>query len=186
MTSDLSFSLPHWLDAAAWSTRFAEAADPPARMRLVAELAVRNVDEGSGGPFAAAVIDDADAKLIGLGVNRVVPEGLSMLHAEMVALAYAQRRLASHDLGHGRRLALYSSCEPCAMCLGAIPWSGVTRVYTGALDVDARAVGFDEGLKPTPWQRALTSRGIELIEGLERQACVAAFARFGALSRSLY
>jgi tRNA(Arg) A34 adenosine deaminase TadA len=89
---------------------------------------------------------------------------LSILHAEVLALSLAQRKLNTFDLNQSAlELELITSTEPCAMCLGAIPWSGIRRVVTAASGQDAEAIGFDEGDKPENWQEGLTRRGIEVI-----------------------
>ena len=145
------------------------------RMRLVVELARRNVARGTGGPFAAAVYELKTGRLIAAGVNVVVPATCSLAHAEMMALALAQRALGRRDLGERRHPAceLVTSVEPCAMCLGATPWSGVRRLVCGARDGDARAAGFDEGDKPANWVQKLRARGIDV----ERDVCRADAAR---------
>jgi len=144
------------------------------RMSFVIEAARRNVCQGSGGPFAAAVFEIESGKLIALGVNLVTSEGLSMLHAEILALALAQKKLGSYDLGKHDMPPheLVTSTEPCAMCLGAIPWSGVRRVVIGARDSDAREIGFDEGSKPATWRNELKKRGIDTLCDVERDAAV--------------
>ncbi len=130
-------------------------------MGLVLELSRLNVRHRSGGPFAAAVFDDG-GRLIAPGVNLVVASNCSLLHAEMVALALAQQVLGRYDLSDGGRVQceLVATTEPCAMCFGAIPWSGVRRLVCGARDEDARAIGFDEGPKLAAWVAALQRRGI--------------------------
>lgn len=140
------------------------------RMELVIELARRNVQAASGGPFGAAVFERDSGRLVAVGVNRVIASHCSHAHAEMLALAIAQQRLASHDLGAAGLPAheLISSCEPCAMCYGAIPWSGVSRLVCGARQEDACAIGFDEGPKPEPWRQELERRGIEVVTDLCR------------------
>ena len=114
------------------------------RMGLAIELAALNVEADTGGPFGAIVVDTADGRLLGVGVNRVVPLGNSMLHAEAIAVMGAEQRVGSFSLA-GQARELYSSCAPCAMCLGAIHWSGVARLVCGATRADAQALGFDEG-----------------------------------------
>jgi len=133
------------------------------RMGLVLALSRLNVRHGSGGPFAAAVFDAAGT-LIAPGVNLVVASNCSLLHAEIVALVLAQRILGRYDLSDGGRedLELVATTEPCAMCFGAIPWSGVRRLVCGARDEDARAIGFDEGPKLADWVTALRLRGINV------------------------
>lgn len=156
----LSFSLPDWLGT--YAAAYEPAGEVAERMRFVVGAAARNVAEGTGGPFAAAVFEEASGRLLALGVNLVVTQRLSVLHAEIVALSLAQRRIGGFDLGAPGLPAhqLVSSTEPCAMCFGAIPWSGVRHLVTGARDADARAIGFDEGPKPADWVGALQTRGI--------------------------
>jgi tRNA(Arg) A34 adenosine deaminase TadA len=92
-------------------------------MRLAVELASRNVEHRTGGPFGAAIFEIDTWRIVGLGVNLVEPSNCSILHAEMVAIAMAQQTVGSYDLaaGGGVRHELATSTEPCAMCLGAIP-----------------------------------------------------------------
>lgn len=138
-----------------------------ARMDVVLGLAAANV-AGGGGPFAAAVFDATTGELLAGGVNLVVPAAVPVAHAEIVALALAGRRLGTYDLTVHGPVELVTSCEPCAMCLGAVPWGGVSRVVSGARDEDARAIGFDEGDKPGAWADALRHRGIEVLEDVRR------------------
>lgn len=122
-------------------------------MMLAIELSSRNVKEGTGGPFGAAVFkrnikskDQID--LVSIGVNRVVPLHNSTLHGEMVAIQLAQNHVQSFALRcpHDEwQYELFTSCEPCCMCLGATLWSGVSRLVCGATKADAKAIGFDEG-----------------------------------------
>jgi len=141
------------------------------RMDLVLELAARNVSEGTGGPFGAAIFDMDSGRLIAPGVNVVVPARWSSGHAEMVAFAIAQQRLESHDLGAAGmpRCEIFASTEPCAMCLGATPWSGVRRVVCAARDEDARTLGFDEGSKPPDWVGQLAARDIAVVRDIRRE-----------------
>lgn len=82
----------------------------------------------------------------------------------MIAIGTAQQQLGNYDLGAAGLppLELVSSCEPCAMCFGAIPWSGVRHLVCGARDEDARAIGFDEGPKHPEWIKELKNRGISV------------------------
>ena len=157
------------------------------RMRLVIALARRNV-EGGGGPFAAAVFDTAAQRLVAPGVNAVLPWRCSIAHAEMVALVLAQQRLASHDLGRSGLpvCELVTSVEPCAMCLGAIPWSGIGRLVCGAREADARAVGFDEGDKPSDWAGALGRRGIVTTRDVLREEASAVLRDYVRNGGSIY
>jgi tRNA(Arg) A34 adenosine deaminase TadA len=131
-------------------------------MGFVIELARRNVAHGSGGPFGAAVFERETGRLIAPGANLVASTACSLAHAEMVALTIAQQLLGTFDLGEAGIPAceLVTSVEPCAMCLGAIPWAGVRHLVCGARGTDAEAIGFDEGAKPAAWHKGLESRGI--------------------------
>ena len=117
------------------------------RMRLAIALSRENVMRKTGGPFGAAVFERESGRLISVGVNSVVRLGNSTLHAEMVAFMMAQARLGRFSLSAADSCPyeLVTSCEPCSMCLGAILWSGVTRVICGAAREDATQLGFEEG-----------------------------------------
>lgn len=164
----LKIELPAWVEAFAGSCT--DTVDIERRMDFVISASRRNVEEKTGGPFAAAVFESKTGKLVSLGMNLVITQGLSMLHAEIVALSLAQRKLQTWDLGREGlpRHELVISAEPCAMCLGAIPWSGITRIVTAARDEDARHIGFDEGSKPENWKGTLEERGIEVISNINR------------------
>jgi tRNA(Arg) A34 adenosine deaminase TadA len=144
------------------------------RMQLAIDLARRNVQHGTGGPFGAAVFDIETGVLLAPGVNLVVPLHCSTAHAEIVALTIAQQRVGHFDLGSSELPSheLVSSTEPCAMCLGAVPWSGVRRLVCGARDEDARRIGFDEGAKPDDWVASLEGRGIAVLRDVCRTAAV--------------
>lgn len=160
MSQLLSISIPSWLDEIVAANSFAWSSDE-ARMRLAIRLSQENVERG-GGPFGAAVF--AGDELIAAGVNRVLDCGLSIAHAEIVALMRAQ----TERPGQPRAAwTLYSSTEPCCQCFGALIWSGVTRLVCGAATSDAEAVGFDEGPKPDAWPTTLEKRGI----GVKLEVC---------------
>ena len=164
----ISFSLPLWVEEYIRDIEY--ITDIKARMSFVIEASRLNVTHKTGGPFAAAVFEKNSGKLISLGVNLVTTQNLSVLHAEIVAISIAQRELDIYDLGsNDTEYELVTSTEPCAMCLGAIPWSGVKRVISGASDSDARAIGFDEGPKIADWKAALNERSIEVIEKIGRK-----------------
>lgn len=169
----LEFRLPDWLEAALPEPgrRFES---PRERMSAAVELARRNVRRETGGPFGAAVFDRERGTLVAPGVNLVVAGRCSVLHAEVVALMLAQRSLGTHDLAAPGtpECELVTSAEPCAMCYGAIPWSGVSRLVCGARGSDARDAGFDEGEKPSDWTEALERRGIEVRRDVRRDDAV--------------
>ena len=166
----IAFELPAWIDD--YCRAYSRSEVPEARMAYVIGAAAKNVEQGTGGPFAAGIFEIDTGALVSLGVNLVVPQGLSILHAEMVAIALAQRKLGVHELSAEGLpgYELVTSTEPCAMCFGAIPWSGVQRLVTGAISQDATDIGFDEGPKPDNWVEALEQRGIRVIREQQRVA----------------
>ena len=140
-------------------------------MDFVISLSITNIEQGTGGPFGAAVFDMDTHELISIGINLVVPSNCSVNHAEMVALTLAQQSLNSFTLSGKNlpRCELVSSCEPCAMCFGAIPWSGIKHLSCGATAADAEAIGFDEGPKHPNWIEELENRGIQVITEVKRE-----------------
>ncbi len=156
--------LPDWVSGFPIAPAYPSDED---KVRVAIELARRNVAEGTGGPFGAAVFEDETGRLVSPGVNMVVPARASVAHAEIVAITLAQQALLTHDLSP-HNCVLATSVEPCAMCLAAIPWSGLRRVLCGAFDEDARAIGFDEGAKPGDWAAVLAAHGIEAGSGILR------------------
>jgi tRNA(Arg) A34 adenosine deaminase TadA len=174
-------SLPHWLEE--FVGDWQELLDTDVqRMQLAVSLSAENVRHGTGGPFGAIVVDEQDGTLLGVGVNLVTAVELSMAHAEMVAISLAQSAAGNWNLGSAGKAQLVTSCEPCAMCFGAVPWSGVSSMIWGAGKQDAEAAGFDEGDKPPDWVESLERRGIRTRAGVlhnEAAAVLAAYARKG-------
>lgn len=185
MESFISFELPNWL--LRYQQSYTITSSVAAQMDFLIDVSRLNIQYDSGGPFAAGVFEVDSGKLVALGVNLVTSKNLSMLHAEMVALAMAQQSRGSYDLGADKPdLSLVTTCEPCAMCFGAIPWSGVRRVVSGASDSDARNIGFDEGPKPEDWQQALQQRQIEVISGVHRDKAAAVLRAYVKQGGMLY
>jgi tRNA(Arg) A34 adenosine deaminase TadA len=174
----ITFSLPAWIHGFVQNVTVIRNLDD--RVSFVIEASRRNISEKTGGPFAAAVFEKDTGRLVSLGVNLIEKEQLSILHAEIIAITLAQRKVGTFDLGaHGLPChELITSTEPCAMCLGAIPWSGVVRVVASARDADARRIGFDEGPKPGNWRAALAQRGIEVICDVRRKKAAAVLAEY--------
>jgi tRNA(Arg) A34 adenosine deaminase TadA len=181
----ISFDLPPWLAALNADDRVMP--DAGARMDFVIEASRRNIVETPGGPFAAAVFDMDSHGLVSLGANLVVSQNCSVLHAEIVAIMLAQKRCGTYDLGgDGRRMELVSSAEPCAMCFGAIPWTGLRRLVCGACGADARRIGFDEGPKVSDWSGALRQRGIEVVEAFHRADAAGVLEQYGRMGGTIY
>lgn len=182
---ETKIELPDWAAEFA-ATRGIRLVGDEARMRFVIGLASENVARGTGGPFGAAVFD-AEGGLVAPGVNLVESGGCSILHAEIVAIALAQKIVGSYDLGDGGACyELVTSCEPCAMCHGAIPWSGVVRLVCGARKKDAIAAGFDEGEKPGSWVKALERRGIRVERDVLRGEAAAGLIAYAGAGGLIY
>lgn len=139
------------------------------KMRWVIELSQFNIANESG-PFAAAVFESSTGQLISAGVNLVVSANCSVMHAEIVALIMAQQHIGHYllEAKEGKSYELFSTTEPCAMCMGAIPWAGISRLVCGARDEDARQIGFDEGDKPDDWLDKFNQRKISVVRDLCR------------------
>ncbi|SEP87959.1 tRNA(Arg) A34 adenosine deaminase TadA [Ectothiorhodospira magna] len=183
----LTFDLPDWLQRQLQDQPAPVLTSPAAQVQFAIALSRQNVTHHTGGPFGAAVFDETGT-LVAPGVNLVVSQGCSILHGEMVALALAQQVVGRHDLSEGgrHRYRLAVSAEPCAMCLGALPWSGIRELVYGALDQDVRAIGFDEGDKPAHWQQALERRGIQVTGGVLREEAVAVLHQYRAAGGQVY
>ena len=162
------FALPAWTDD---MIRDQPRTSPEDQVLFAIDLARGNVSHDAGGPFGAAVFEVETGRLVAAGVNLVVPTNTAIAHAEIVAIALAGQAVGSFDLGAAGmpEMALACSCEPCAMCFGAVPWSGVRRLLIGARDEDARAVGFDEGPKMTDWREQLEARNIAVTTDIARE-----------------
>lgn len=185
MTERFTIALPGWVGEVLAAHPEAGSSEEAA-MAAAIELSRANVRHGNGGPFGALVIDPAQAAVVSAGVNLVTSSGLSLAHAEMVALSLAQRCVGDWDLAEGRALTLVTSCEPCAMCYGAVPWSGVRALVCGARKEDAESAGFDEGDKPRNWTDALVRRGIAVRRDVLRDAAASVFADYLAAGGPVY
>lgn len=171
-------TLPPWLqDAADGVTSLPDDED---RIRFVISLAITSTRYG-GGPFGAAVFED-DGRLIAAGANLVLPGGSSMLHAEVVALLAAQAVLGQHTLHHeDARREIVCSCDPCAMCIGAIHWAGVARLICAASHDDASSAGFDEGPVDDSSFDYLARRGMVVRRGILTQQAAAVLHDYRSL-----
>jgi tRNA(Arg) A34 adenosine deaminase TadA len=182
----IELRLPPWAAAHMESGRV--LASDAERMRLVVGLAAENVRQGTGGPFGAAVFEAGTGALVAIGVNLVTSLQQSMLHAEVMAIMLAQQRVGSWTLAAPGmpRHELVTSCEPCAMCLGAVFWSGARRLVCGAAREDAEAVGFDEGPVYDASYEYLASRGIEVVRRVERAAAREVLTKYAAADGVIY
>lgn len=171
----IKIDFPVWVETfVEWEKSYATDED---KMSLAVNLAVENVRRSTGGPFGAAIFDSVTGKILSVGLNQVVRLNNSNLHAETTAIMMAQARLESFTLNSSDRVKyeLFTSCEPCCMCLGATLWSGVSRIVCAATKQDAAEIGFDEGPVYESSYRYLEERGIRVKRGLMRREAVKAF-----------
>jgi tRNA(Arg) A34 adenosine deaminase TadA len=112
--------------------------DEPFMRRAIA-LSLEGMLAGRGGPFGAVVV--RDGRIVGEGTNAVLATNDPTAHAEVTAIRAACRALATFQLAGG---VLYTSCEPCPMCLGAVYWARLDRIYFANTRADARRIGFDD------------------------------------------
>jgi tRNA(Arg) A34 adenosine deaminase TadA len=135
-------------------------------MARAIQLSIEGVHSGHGGPFGAVIVKDD--KIIAEGVNRVTSTNDPTAHAEVVAIRFACQQLGAFEL---KGCELYTSCEPCPMCLGAIYWARLDRIYFANTAEDAAQIGFDdafiyEELKRIHSQRRVPSVQMMRDEGL--------------------
>lgn len=177
---------PDWVDSVVdWDATYATDAD---RMRLAISISRQNVEHDSGGPFGAAIFESASGRLVAVGMNSVVRLNNCTLHGEMVAFMMAQQKVGSFSL-NGPDLPIHemhTSCEPCAMCLGATLWSGVQRVVYGAAREDASLLNFDEGPVFPESYEYLEERGIEIVRNVLRDEARAVLELYRKKSGKIY
>ena len=158
------------------------------QMSFVIELSQLNIQHRTGGPFAAAVFHMGDGSLLAAGVNLVLSGRCSVLHAEIVALVIAQQKAGHYDLSSAGlpHFVLVTSTEPCAMCLGAVMWSGIRKLVCGACGADAEIAGFDEGEKPSHWAKAFERRGVSVQKDVCREQAAAVLRDYRAAGGRIY
>jgi guanine deaminase len=138
--------------------------DNPFMARAI-QLSLENVLSGHGGPFGAVVVKDGT--IIAEGANQVTSTNDPTAHAEVVAIRQACQLLGVFDL---EGYEIYTSCEPCPMCLGAIYWARISRVYFGNADADASKIGFDDSLIYHEIAQPHSQRKIPMIQMMREEA----------------
>jgi len=138
-------------------------------MHRAIELSVRNVDDGAGGPFGAVVVKGS--QIIGEGTNRVTSTNDPSAHAEVVAIREACGKLKSFQLSG---CGLYTTCEPCPMCMALVYWAHLDKVYYANTAADAAKIGFDDARIYQELKLPHAQRSLPLIQ-MMRQEAMAAF-----------
>jgi len=134
-------------------------------MARAIQLSIENVHSGRGGPFGAVVVKNGN--IVAEGANQVTSINDPTAHAEVLAIRAACAKLGAFEL-HG--CEIYTSCEPCPMCLGAIYWARISRIYFANAASDAASAGFDDSLIYREIPLPLTQRAIPMIQIMRDQA----------------
>lgn len=140
-------------------------------IRHAIELAERNLD-GGGGPFGAVIVKDGE--VIAEASNQVTLDNDPTAHAEIVAIREAGRKLNNFDLSG---CVIYTSCEPCPMCLGAIYWARISEVWYASGREDAEAAGFDDSLIYEELSKEIADRKLKMVQ-LEEPLADALFKKW--------
>jgi len=133
-------------------------------MKRAIELSIKGIANG-GGPFGCIIVKDD--KIIAEGSNKVTPNNDPTAHGEIVAIREACKKLNNFSLNG---CELYSTCEPCPMCLSAIYWARIDKIYYANTREDARKIDFDDSLIYTELQKNIDKRKIPMIQMMRNEA----------------
>ena len=149
-------------------------------MNIAKQNAERGIKEKEGGPFGAVIVDK-DGKIIANGNNQVLKQKDPTAHAEIVAIRNACKKLNKYDLAN---CILYTSCEPCPMCLSAIIWSNIKEVYFGCTKEDAGSIGFRDDVI----YDYLKGKNKDLIDlkQIDREECIKTFEEYQKQNGIIY
>ncbi len=184
----INLSMPDWVQSEL--ERLPSAIpDINERMRTVIRFSRINVEQNTGGPFAAGVFEKKSGKIISIGVNRVIDNLCTSAHAEVMALSLAQQKLDRWDLG-GQDQPVYQlvvNWRPCIMCYGATIWSGIRSLAIAGAGPELESItGFDEGPLPKQWREELESRGIEVIDNVLTSEAIVVYEMYRDAGRLVY
>lgn len=149
-------------------------------MKKAIEEALNGISNKEGGPFGAIIIDK-DGNIISEGNNKVICNTDPTAHAEIIAIREACRKLKTYDLSN---YILYTSCEPCPMCLSAIIWANIKQVYYGCTKEDAAQIGFRDDLI-YKYLKGEYKDCIKL-EQIDRKECKKAFEEYKNINGKIY
>ncbi len=133
-------------------------------MRKAIALSIENIKKG-GGPFAAVIVKDG--KIVSTGTNGVTTHNDPTAHAEVTAIRKAAKKLKTFDLAG---CEIYTSCEPCPMCLGAVYWAHLDKMYYGNTKTDAKNIGFDDSFIYDEIELKLSERRLKSVRKLPDEA----------------
>jgi guanine deaminase len=138
--------------------------DNPFMARAI-ELSIENVQSGRGGPFAAVIVKNGD--IVAEGANQVTTTNDPTAHGEVIAIREACARLRTFEL---KDCEIYTSCEPCPMCLGAIYWARLKKIYFANTAADAAQIGFDDSFIYREFAQTQDQRSIPMLPIMREQA----------------
>ena len=142
-------------------------------MKVAKELAEENLTTNAGGPFGACVVKDGE--IIGRGSNKVISENDPTAHAEINAIREACKNIGSYDLSG---CELYTSCYPCPMCLSAIIWANIKKVYYGNTKEDAAEIGFRDEFIYEYIKNGNSNADVLALESMDREETIKAFEEY--------
>lgn len=134
-------------------------------MQIAIDLSAKNVTEGLGGPFGAVIVKDG--KVVAASANKVVPTNDPTAHAEVSTIRLACQALNTFNL---EGCVIYTSCEPCPMCLGAIYWARLDKIYYANTKADAAAIGFDDHFIYDELDRPMSERKLTFVQLMRNEA----------------
>lgn len=134
-------------------------------MRMAIELAENNVTSEQGGPFGAVIVKDG--MVVARSANKVVPNNDPTAHAEVLAIRLACQELNTFDLSG---CEIYASCEPCPMCLGAIYWARIDKIYYANTKADAADIGFDDAFIYQELDKPMDKRKLPIVQLMRDEA----------------
>ena len=142
-------------------------------MKVAKELSEENITTNAGGPFGACIVKDG--KIIGKGSNHVLLNNDPTSHAEIEAIRDACKNINSYDLSN---CELYTSCYPCPMCLSAIIWSNIKKVYYGNTKEDAESIGFRDNFIYKFIENNNSDKNILDLESMDREETIKVFEEY--------
>lgn len=148
-------------------------------MKKAKENADKGIAAGEGGPFGAVVVD-ANGKIVAGGNNKVLKEKDPTAHAEVVAIREACKVLQTSDLSN---CTLYTSCEPCPMCLSAIIWANIKKVYFGCSREDAAEIGFRDN---DIYEFIKGNNHMISLEQMDREECIETMKQYQKQNGIIY
>lgn len=149
-------------------------------MELAKESAELGIENNEGGPFGAVIINK-NGEIISVGNNRVLIDNDPTAHAEVVAIRRASKKLETYDLSD---LILYTSCEPCPMCLSAIIWANIKEIYYACTKEDAAQIGFRDDLIYEYLKG--NKKDLLNIKQINREECIQLFQKYENDKRKIY